>query len=430
VRERGTPRCRRGGPLVLLVLPALLGVIVLAEPAIGGTASFESGVLSYLSAPGERDGLRAELGSGSVDVHLDLHARDSAGVGCELFTPPPWEPGGYLPPSFIRCPLPAVAPAPEVNIRLGDADDRGGAASLGGVIDGGPGNDTIFGCGLLLGGAGRDSVYPDGNDPAVPDGRRAGCRGVDDSARGFGGPGDDFMSALDESGPVLFDGGPGDDVLQGALGPDVLRGGGGADKFFLEGRRGDVIEPGPGRDWVIAEYNRGNDKIRARDGSFDYVGCGAGRDSVVLDGLDFYAGPLDGGSGRNPRHRCERVSRRGPARPVTAGATADFALMAPLFDPAQGSLEVAFACPYDGPRPCTGSLIVKNRRRTILRRRFHTPGLGLWYDHYQIPRRALRSLTKWASLSVVAHDRRGRKHRQTMRGSHIVDVYIPEDEGD
>jgi hypothetical protein len=410
---------RRGGRLVGLGLLSLLGAIVLAEPAIGGTVSLESGVLSYHSAPRERDGLRAALRSRSVDVFEGLRARVSAGVGCE---PVPADDTAGFPLGFVRCPLASGAPAPEVDLQLGDAHDRGGAESLGGMVDGGPGDDTIFGCGLLIGRSGRDHIHPDGQDPYRPG--EGGCRNVEDSARAFGGSGEDYLSALNEPGPVLLDGGTGDDFLQASLGADRLRGGAGADHILAEGRRGDVIEPGPGRDRVTGEFNSGNDTIRARDGSLDYVECGGGRDTVALDGLDFYAGPLDGDSGRNPRNRCERVRRRGPARPVTAGATAYFEATPRLLHIPQNSLEVDFACPYDGPRPCAGTFIVKDRRRVLLRRRFRPPGLGIWHDTYPVPRRALRRLASWASLSVVARDRRGREHRQTLRGPDVVDVYV------
>jgi hypothetical protein len=122
------------------------------------------------------------------------------------------------------------------------------------------------------------------------------------------------------------------------------------------------------------------------------------------------------------------VRRIGPARPVVVGTTAYFNATPRLLDIPQNSLEIAFACPYDGPRSCAGTLIARTRKRVVLRMPFRALGLGLWYDHYPIPRRALRSLTKWASLNVVARDRHGRTDRQTMRGLGIVNVYVPEDQ--
>ena len=405
--------------LALLALPSLLGVMAVAEPVLAGTASIESGKLTYRSARGDRDEISAVLDSADFIVYGSV----VAGPGCEYVNED--ESQGVSSP-FVRCPVGSGAPTPKLDFRLGDRSDQAEAASLGGRIDGGPGDDTIVGCGLLLGGTGRDSIRVDRTDPLFPFGR--GCRHVEGSTRGFGGSGDDFLSALDDPGPVTLDGGPGDDVFYGSEGADLLRGGAGADQIISAGRGGDLIDPGGGTDWVDAEFNRGDDLVRARDGHADYVSCGPGRDTLVLDRFDFYAGPRDGGSGNSPGNRCERVRRRGQARPVAVRATAYFTDTPRPSDIRQNSLEIAFACPYDGPPTCAGTLIAKTRRRVVLRAAFRTPSLGLRYEHYRIPRRALRSLTKWASLSVVARARDGRAVRQTMRGRGIVNVYASDED--
>jgi hypothetical protein len=49
---------------------------------------------------------------------------------------------------------------------------------------------------------------------------------------------------------------------------------------------------------VVLYGGDGNDVIRARDGSFDVVGCGPGRDAVIADRVDLVG--VD----------CERVTRR------------------------------------------------------------------------------------------------------------------------
>jgi hypothetical protein len=66
------------------------------------------------------------------------------------------------------------------------------------------------------------------------------------------------------------------ELLCGLAGADLVRGGGGRDRLF--GAEGD-------------------DRIDARDGVFDVVGCGAGRDTVTAD-----RGDLVGAD-------CERVRR-------------------------------------------------------------------------------------------------------------------------
>jgi Ca2+-binding RTX toxin-like protein len=108
---------------------------------------------------------------------------------------------------------------------------RGGDDSIqsdtGDRADGGDGNDTLFGTGLLLGGVGDDRL-----------------------SVGFG------------TDRGRADGGPGNDFITGAEGPDSIAGGSGTDRMSGRG---------------------GNDSIRARDGVRDTVRCGAGRDSVSAD---------------------------------------------------------------------------------------------------------------------------------------------------
>ena len=81
-------------------------------------------------------------------------------------------------------------------------------------------------------------------------------------------------------------GGPRGDRLQGSHRADLVCGLGGNDDHRPRGS-----------DRLFGED--GNDRFYARDGEFDVVGCGAGRDSVVADRGDLV--------GRD----CERVSRSG-----------------------------------------------------------------------------------------------------------------------
>lgn len=81
-------------------------------------------------------------------------------------------------------------------------------------------------------------------------------------------------------------GGRNRDRLRGGAGPDLVCGLGGDD----------IVTGGRGRDRLFGED--GNDRFFASDGEFDVVGCGAGRDTVVVDRRDLV--------GRD----CERVSRR------------------------------------------------------------------------------------------------------------------------
>jgi Tol biopolymer transport system component len=78
---------------------------------------------------------------------------------------------------------------------------------------------------------------------------------------------------------------PRSDRLRGTIADDRVCGFGG----------NDVISGGLGRDGLYG--GEGNDSLRSRDGSFDIVGCGAGRDDVVADRVDLVG------------FDCERVRR-------------------------------------------------------------------------------------------------------------------------
>jgi Tol biopolymer transport system component len=78
------------------------------------------------------------------------------------------------------------------------------------------------------------------------------------------------------AGPDVLGGTRGRDLVCGFDGNDRLRGGGGADRLF---------------------GGRGDDRLLTRDGAFDVVGCGPGKDHVTADRHDLV--------GRD----CERVSR-------------------------------------------------------------------------------------------------------------------------
>jgi Tol biopolymer transport system component len=108
----------------------------------------------------------------------------------------------------------------------------------------------------------------------------------DGTTREIATPGElDFASTLAWQARCTHRGGPGADRLRGGrsadlacglLGDDSISGGGGSDRLFGE---------------------EGDDLLLARDGVFDVIGCGPGRDRVVADRRDLV--------GRD----CERVSR-------------------------------------------------------------------------------------------------------------------------
>ena len=99
--------------------------------------------------------------------------------------------------------------------------------------------------------------------------------------------------------PTSLRGTQGNDEIQGFSGPDTIRGRGG-DDVVLGGRGKDVIFAGAGSDKVwggkdsdLIRGQAGGDRIDVRDGSRDWVYCGAGQDAVMADRMDQVAGSCE-----------------------------------------------------------------------------------------------------------------------------------------
>jgi hypothetical protein len=176
-------------------------------------------------------------------------------------------------------------------------------------IDAGAGDDRVLGTGRLRGGAGDDALLVTPGDQQ----RRPGEELRSPPSTGTwldGGPGNDLLWGKD--GRELIRGGPGRDEIDGSGGPDRLLGGLGADKVnggegkdYLDGGKGndslaghhgdDVVTGGGGDDIVRGGYfNDSNERFRP--GGDDRLLGGAGRDRVVGGkGRDV----VDGGSGED-----------------------------------------------------------------------------------------------------------------------------------
>jgi len=370
--------CRTTAALGAHALFALL----LAPSAWGGTASFpitrgERGpvaTFSYQAASKEKNQVDVALDwskdGSTIEPDEPVPARpaeafilsDRAGVtagrGCTALT--------GVNAGSVRCPFPEGVRALGPQLRLGGANDRaevdvagpgirvaGGDGndriSATGWVDGGPGNDRLLGGGRVFGGLGSDSITGSdgrdvidgglGNDTIAGAGARdrlTGGPGNDRlTGRGMisGGPGNDRVGG----GGRLF-GGSGDDTIGNGLGTNIestrasIYGGPGRDTITGSEYR-DVIVPGAGDDTVLAES--GNDVVRSRDSSADLIECSSGRDTVLLDGLDYAASD------------CERLRRRGAARAVPVQATVD----------EEGSdFGVVVVCPPDGPAVCVAQV--------------------------------------------------------------------------
>jgi hypothetical protein len=73
------------------------------------------------------------------------------------------------------------------------------------------------------------------------------------------------------------------DTLRGTTGPDQIFGRGANDRLF--GYTGnDLLVGGAGSDHIYG--GPGNDRLEARDGTRDFLNCGSGRDTAVVDSID------------------------------------------------------------------------------------------------------------------------------------------------
>jgi hypothetical protein len=194
-----------------------------------------------------------------------------------------------------------------------------------------------------------------------------------------GGPGNDEISARPWVRSRVA-GGPGNDEIYGSL-------------------REDLIDPGPGMDFVATSPDTGEggfvhfgrDVIRARDGASDAIDCGDDVSTALIDGVDYY--PLF----------CGRVKRRGAARAVPESFYNNISY---------GSAQVRVECPADGPRLCVGSLTVSGHGVT-LRRAFRIrredrdlSETGDW--DLPAPKRKLRRLVGKVKVTVRSKVRNGK----------------------
>jgi len=185
-------------------------------------------------------------------------------------------------------------------------------------IDGGGGNDLLFGAGgqdFIQGGTGNDRIAgfaeddtlggEDGNDQIIAGGGDDYVDGGagDDKLWGeggndglWGGAGNDVVFGDATTTPVAMQG---DDYLDGGAGDDQLMGNAGNDELF-GGDGIDVVDGGMGNDYLDGE--RGNDTLLAGAGDDELFG---GEDNDVLaaaEGIDYLDGEagndqLDGGAG-------------------------------------------------------------------------------------------------------------------------------------
>lgn len=194
-------------------------------------------------------------------------------------------------PNLIDLSQVSVTSFPNVTsvvINGGDGDDTiFGSADIGDTIFGSDGDDSIMagnGTDRIEGGDGHDTISGgqglntilagDGHDLVVSG---AGSDSID------GGDGDDILSA--GAGNDTVDGGDGADLLNGNDGNDVITGGFGDNTLqgdagqdtITGGANGDLISGGVGDDVLFG--NQGNDTLNGEAGD-DSINAGRGADSI------------------------------------------------------------------------------------------------------------------------------------------------------
>ena len=164
---------------------------------------------------------------------------------------------------------------------------------FGDVIDGGDGDDLIWGLGgadRILGGIGIDTIYSGAASDFVSgnDGDDTIYTGTGLSDRAEGNSGNDIVYGSNVGNDFLF-GNDGDDKIFGQAGNDTIDGGAGAD--ILDGGAGvDIVSGGLGNDEIrggggVGDTLNGDDDDDAIYGSED----GADVSAVVLDATEFLA---------------------------------------------------------------------------------------------------------------------------------------------
>jgi Ca2+-binding RTX toxin-like protein len=186
-----------------------------------------------------------------------------------------------------------------VEVHLGDGDDRL-QQDVGGLLDGGEGNDDILGTRAtfrLIGGPGADRLEANGMSGSSvsyldhTEGVSVRLNGVPDD--GAPGEGDNVLGAITGMG-----GGAGDDYLEAGPTASGLSGEGG-DDTLVGSPRHDSVSGGDGDDQLLA--GDGNDHLSGAGGA-DVLSGGPGLDEVSYGGSDplrlsIGDGPNDGAAG-------------------------------------------------------------------------------------------------------------------------------------
>jgi RTX calcium-binding nonapeptide repeat (4 copies) len=308
----------------------VLGLLASASTALASTAGLQKWGVEYIASPGEAN--RVFVTSTVQRVPVAIAIADSGAQITPLW--PMWHHGGCErignPKSLVGpvwCEL--EAPDSMFIATLGDNDDRFFmlVPSLTTVVDGGPGDDFLFGgdgISTVRGSDGNDALFGGASDDWLSGGsgddQLVGGPGIDDFSGDIGSDTADYSTrsaavrvTLDtlplvsgtlfnvipgndgeagESDNVFMNvenvlGGAGADELLGSNGDNVLRGNDNDDWIVGYGGN-DILNGGAGLDGLNG--GDGDDTLEAEDGEWDAIDCGNGVDTVTADPFDFIIG--------------------------------------------------------------------------------------------------------------------------------------------
>jgi hypothetical protein len=189
----------------------IAGLLVAASPALAGSATVNGFTLTFNAGVGEKNTLSLSYDASLNEYRfVDTTAPVSGGPGCGAID------------NEIDCGAAGIS-AIVVYLRDGADVFTQSPLPLAPAVQGGDGNDTLSGPGILDGGAGDDSLLADPGGSTL-----------------FGGDGNDRLVGGD--GDDMIDGGPGDDVISGGDGNNQLTGGDGLDRILASPLGTDTID--------------------------------------------------------------------------------------------------------------------------------------------------------------------------------------------